>query len=154
MNIINPTLPACPCNVCSAKIEFEPSRAGETMNCPQCGMDTILYLPSLARPKADAVPQPLAQPPIAGPTLVQVGLAAPATFARRKRGRKTSIPGILCELIGLVLLVLFPIGTVIGIALIIAGYNVSRIWRCSNCGNLMADKEVLICATCKSQMLP
>jgi DNA-directed RNA polymerase subunit RPC12/RpoP len=155
MNSANPSLPACPCNVCSAKIEFEPSRAGETIACPHCGMDTLLYIPSLSRTQtATLLEAPAAQVPAHGQTLIQIGLGAQAAFARRKRGSKTSPAGIICELIGFILLFLFPIGTILGIALMIAGYQVSRIWRCSNCGNVITDKEVLICPTCKSQMLP
>jgi ribosomal protein S27AE len=44
MNTIDQALSSCSCNVCSAKIEFDPSRAGHTIPCPHCGMDTILFV--------------------------------------------------------------------------------------------------------------
>ena len=33
----------CTCNVCSGKLEFEAVHAGTTIQCPHCGMDTILF---------------------------------------------------------------------------------------------------------------
>lgn len=55
----------CFCNVCSQPIEFELSRAGELVQCPHCGMDTVLYLtrtaPDEAKPKPLSTPEP--QPP-------------------------------------------------------------------------------------------
>jgi len=38
----------CPCNVCNGHIEFPERGEGETIKCPFCGMDTILFIP--ARP--------------------------------------------------------------------------------------------------------
>ena len=35
----------CACNLCSEQIEFEPSAGGQTVACPHCGMDTILFIP-------------------------------------------------------------------------------------------------------------
>ena len=36
--------PVCRCNVCSQPIEFERHRAGQTVVCPHCQMETRLYL--------------------------------------------------------------------------------------------------------------
>ena len=33
----------CKCNVCDQKLEFDDSCVGQTVNCPSCGNDTILY---------------------------------------------------------------------------------------------------------------
>jgi Family of unknown function (DUF6232) len=40
-------LAACPCQLCSQKIEFETGRfqPGMTAACPHCGMETILFIP-------------------------------------------------------------------------------------------------------------
>lgn len=38
----------CSCNSCSGHIEFEASHAGETIQCPHCSIETVLYL----KPKA------------------------------------------------------------------------------------------------------
>jgi len=47
----------CACNVCSGQIEFESASVGQTIACPHCGMDTILYAspaqPSTVRNKRD-----------------------------------------------------------------------------------------------------
>ena len=48
----------CPCNVCSAKIEFEPSRAGYLATCPHCGMETTLFIPVPPRPLKPEIPKP------------------------------------------------------------------------------------------------
>jgi hypothetical protein len=36
----------CPCNSCDAVIEFPIQGIGETIPCPHCGMDTVLFRPS------------------------------------------------------------------------------------------------------------
>ena len=43
-------LTICRCNLCSGEIEFEAARAGETITCPHCAMETVLYLPGGSRP--------------------------------------------------------------------------------------------------------
>ena len=35
----------CSCNICSGKLEFDPANTGETIQCPHCGMDTVLFIP-------------------------------------------------------------------------------------------------------------
>lgn len=35
----------CTCNLCSKQIEFESSAVGQTVACPHCGMDTMLFIP-------------------------------------------------------------------------------------------------------------
>jgi DNA-directed RNA polymerase subunit RPC12/RpoP len=35
----------CPCNNCSDNLEFDSEHAGETVTCPHCGMDTVLFIP-------------------------------------------------------------------------------------------------------------
>lgn len=67
-----------------------------------------------------------------------------------KAGRKTSLSGLAMELVGVILLFLFPIGTIIGIAFIVAGFKASKLLRCSHCGNYVSDKQVKICPSCQS----
>jgi len=38
----------CPCNNCSEHLEFDESAAGETVKCPHCGVDTVLFIPQVA----------------------------------------------------------------------------------------------------------
>ncbi len=40
----------CFCNFCSTWLPFRISRTGETVNCPNCTMETVLYLPEASRP--------------------------------------------------------------------------------------------------------
>ncbi len=50
-----PNFVVCSCNVCSGSLEFDTSQAGTTIQCPHCGMDTILFEPP--KPVEDS-PQP------------------------------------------------------------------------------------------------
>ena len=47
----------CTCNTCSAHLEFDPANAGTTIQCPHCGMETVLFIPQVAveRTTADIV---------------------------------------------------------------------------------------------------
>lgn len=40
----------CPCHTCSEKIEFAASDAGQTVTCPHCGVDTVLFIPRSPQP--------------------------------------------------------------------------------------------------------
>src|ERR1051326_3211245 len=42
------TLSTCRCQHCPQVLEFEPKRAGEMVPCPNCGMDTCLFLGGVA----------------------------------------------------------------------------------------------------------
>ena len=35
----------CTCNLCSKQVEFESSAVGQTVACPHCGMETMLFIP-------------------------------------------------------------------------------------------------------------
>jgi hypothetical protein len=49
----------CTCNTCSERIEFEAGNAGSTIQCPHCGVDTVLFVPARAAPKwLSSVAQP------------------------------------------------------------------------------------------------
>jgi rubrerythrin len=71
-----------------------------------------------------------------------------------KRKRKTEMAGVGCliQAIGLVALFFFPIGTFIGIILLIYGSMKSTYLVCSNCGNRLSDKNVKMCPTCKANL--
>jgi hypothetical protein len=64
--------------------------------------------------------------------------------------RQTSVVGLLLELLGVVLLFIFPIGTIFGIAFLICGFNQSKKNVCSECGNKIEDKDIKICPFCKT----
>ncbi len=40
----------CYCHFCGSPLRFEISRAGEAVNCFNCGMETILFIPGLGAP--------------------------------------------------------------------------------------------------------
>ena len=42
----------CYCNFCSTPVRFHISRAGETVNCFNCAMETVLFIPGLGAPYA------------------------------------------------------------------------------------------------------
>lgn len=62
---------------------------------------------------------------------------------------ETAGSGCLVQFIGLILLFFFPVGTLLGIGLMIGGSVMSRKWRCSACGNQLVDQHVRICPTCR-----
>lgn len=45
----------CTCNTCSGKIEFESANTGQTVQCPHCGMDTVLFIPQVS-PRLQPIP--------------------------------------------------------------------------------------------------
>jgi len=47
----------CICSVCSGHLEFDSDLAGETIQCPHCGMPTILFIPRTP------LPLPAGRPP-------------------------------------------------------------------------------------------
>src|SRR5262249_17765498 len=40
----------CYCNFCGTPLRFQISRVGEAVNCFQCGMETVLFIPGLGAP--------------------------------------------------------------------------------------------------------
>lgn len=48
------TFAKCRCQVCNSGIEFEAARAGETVECPHCKMETVLFVP----PPGERAPEP------------------------------------------------------------------------------------------------
>src|SRR6266436_3124681 len=52
----------CICNNCSQHLEFEVSNAGQTVQCPHCEMETVLYIPNA--PVGILSPPTPAQPPV------------------------------------------------------------------------------------------
>ncbi len=63
--------------------------------------------------------------------------------------KKSEFIGVGCwiQLIGIVLLFLFPIGTIIGVALLVIGSRFSYKFICSECGNKV-EKTSKICPHC------
>ena len=41
----------CLCNNCSTWLEFDPDQLGQTVTCPNCGLETVLFKAEAERPK-------------------------------------------------------------------------------------------------------
>jgi hypothetical protein len=63
----------CPCQNCNAVLRFDETRLGETIQCPHCNLDTLLYRPSNAAKET-----------------VRAPLSAPRPQARLEKVRKHS----------------------------------------------------------------
>jgi DNA-directed RNA polymerase subunit RPC12/RpoP len=54
----------CPCNNCSDNLEFDSAHVGETVVCPHCQLDTVLFIPQVpvdsqpSEPEAAPKPKP------------------------------------------------------------------------------------------------
>jgi hypothetical protein len=53
----------CTCNNCSAHLEFDSQNAGTIATCPECGMETRLYVPTTPKPPSTAAEKPKFSPP-------------------------------------------------------------------------------------------
>jgi NADH:ubiquinone oxidoreductase subunit K len=53
------------------------------------------------------------------------------------------------RIIGIFLLFVFPVGTAVGVGLIVVGWRMGKTHVCSECGNLVHDRAVKICPACK-----
>ena len=49
-------LVTCSCNNCDGHLEFERQHAGERINCPLCGMETLLCVPQSPPPIVQSAP--------------------------------------------------------------------------------------------------
>jgi Zn finger protein HypA/HybF involved in hydrogenase expression len=72
---------------------------------------------------------------------------------RRGKIKHTEFIGVGCavQVLGIALLFLFPIGTIIGIALLVWGSQLSVKWQCATCGNRI-EQSAKICPTCKEHI--
>lgn len=62
--------------------------------------------------------------------------------------------GCLVQIIGIILLFIFPVGTVIGILLLVIGQRISFKYLCPNCNNKLDNSKVRLCPTCKVELDP
>ena len=72
----------------------------------------------------------------------------PATPHIRRKAEFIGV-GALVQLVGLVLLFFFPLGTIAGVLLLIIGSAMSVKTICSSCGNKV-EKTSKLCPTCKA----
>ena len=52
MTMLHPGI-NCYCHFCSNPLRFQIARAGESVNCFNCGMETVLFIPGLQAPYAE-----------------------------------------------------------------------------------------------------
>lgn len=123
---------ACPS--CGGHIEFPVDMHGQVINCPHCSLSVPLTIPGYVRP---AMPPP--PPQTVRGQIIRKG----ETFGG----------GCLVQLVGLVLLFFFPIGTIIGFAIMVCGHFMVYKLRCSICGAQIFGKHVKICPACRASFV-
>lgn len=138
----------CACRVCGQHIEFNSANAGESIKCPGCEAWFQLYIPL-----ASAPPLPIVTriPPATERIPILPAPAAPAAMtveASIETKSETMGLGCLLQLIGICLLFWFPIGTIMGICLLLMGSRAARKPICGNCRNLLSSRSVSICPAC------
>jgi hypothetical protein len=116
----------------------------------------ILIAPPVKRATASPAPVPV-EPLIAtSPSLARV-VISPASGdgqAQLTASKKTKVEyvgvGALIQVLGIIALFFFPIGSVIGVVLLVIGHSMSKKIRCSACGNRV-DKESRRCPHCQAE---
>lgn len=65
----SPAWTVCTCNNCSGHLEFEASHASETIQCPHCGLDTVLFIPQGPLDSTTRAEKPPPKRPVKPPVL-------------------------------------------------------------------------------------
>jgi hypothetical protein len=75
----------CTCNHCSGHLELDAARAGETVQCPRCGSETVLFIPEVRIESAPPLRKRFASAPLkpASPPATSAA-AAPAVYTCRQ----------------------------------------------------------------------
>ena len=118
-------------------MEFPAELRGQKIVCPHCNVLTTLG-------------QPIATPPPIPAQLLPSFRPEQNHIAHIKTKSEFIGSGCLVQLIGLCIIWIFPIGTVIGILLLLLGSRLSLKYQCSQCGNPVADKKVKLCPACNA----
>jgi hypothetical protein len=80
-----PSFATCSCNNCSAHIQFEVTQAGQTVECPQCKLETLLFIPPTpVQPK-----QPTRRNVVRAVIIIAVSFVAVALFGFWNAPRRT-----------------------------------------------------------------
>lgn len=127
------------CGTCAGPIEYEVAHIGAIVPCPHCSSQITLV----------GVPQP----PVIHAPVFHPARHETIQTARMITKYETVGSGCLVQGIGFLLLFLFPIGTIIGFALLFAGGLMARKIACSRCGNTLMDKKVVICSACQARFV-
>lgn len=156
----------CRCNHCSAEIEFETERVGETALCPFCAMDTTLYIPGGQQQPPSPEPEPVRQEPSSQPMAKRIKRRELAGWWSILEiiGWLAFLPGLLLFIAALATMSSAPGGPgfifacfaavplLFGAAMLTAARRASIRWLCSNCGNKLTDEAARICAVCRAPL--
>jgi len=123
------------CEVCGGHIEHPPELMWREIICPHCDAATKLGMP-----------------PRAGASYGQPSSEQMIPRAKVKRRGEFVGSGCFLQGIGVILLFLFPLGTVIGIILILWGGRLAIKYECGACGNRVDGRHVKICPVCKTRL--
>jgi hypothetical protein len=121
------------CVHCGGGMEYPSELQGEKIVCPHCNTLTTLG-------------QPITPPPVPA--------YHPGLYSKRATIKTKSEfigGGCVVQGIGILVIWIFPIGTIVGIVLLLLGSRMALKTICSNCGNPVSNKRVTICPTCHAQ---
>jgi hypothetical protein len=136
------------CEHCAGHIEFPSEAANRIIPCPHCNRPTRLTAGGNV-PRADS---PVERPTAAGTV---TSPKPQETVAGRILSQTEWIGwGSLLQLIGVVLLFWFPIGTTLGVLLFVVGYVLSRKFVCSECGYIVLSRAAMVCPACGASFAP
>jgi len=91
----------CSCNNCSEHLQFELQDAGKRIDCPHCGMETLLYVPQkyvASVKQAPTTPAPAPQKPAAA------SQPAPQTDLRTRSSMAGAVSMVFLSIIGAALI--------------------------------------------------
>jgi len=109
----NPKWTVCSCTNCGEHLEFDPENAGETITCPHCGKQTVLFLPE--PPKAPQPARQMVKGKIVGTTVYRNdGIELRAELLLAPQSSRANDLAHALEVTGNVLLVLGILGGIIG----------------------------------------
>ena len=72
-------------------------------------------------------------------------------MAKLEKNTMGGFTGAMLILIGIVLLFVWPFGTIIGVIVLIAGFSIGNGYRCGDCGNKIESKQVKMCPVCHTR---
>jgi hypothetical protein len=70
-------------------------------------------------------------------------------IAGKRRGRVNHVSNLSLEIGGLLLMFWYPYGVIIGLILVAIGWWKARVWRCSNCEQIVSATSTR-CPHCRS----
>jgi DNA-directed RNA polymerase subunit RPC12/RpoP len=120
------------CKECGRNYSVDSKYAGQTAKCEKCGSRTVIPVKA-QKSLLDKIHK-------IKKVYVNCRRCGFKMQKKKKTETKTGLKwlGVVIFFIGLILLFLFPIGTVVGIFLMAGtsrlGYNKKKIWLCPNCG--------------------